>query len=498
MTATVQTFQLYNNFSGSTSDYTSSSNDFATDRIGASAAVLDGYLYVAGGCTSATDCTSTTTAVERAPLNNDGSIGTWVSETSTGLLPAARAWGQLEVAGGDLYFLGGQSGANTTAQSTIYYTTPSAGDITAWSTATGGIGDTSGQAAQNRTEFGAAVWNNRIYVVGGYSGSAVTSTVYISPDLSSGGNIAADSWTSDADTVNVARSGQTVISYANNLYVLGGFDGTNYLNDVQYSKINSDGSIGAWGYTTSLPQNIRNADGFAVNGYMYLFGGRSASAVCTTNTYITPISANTTIASGNNPTGVGAWYQTREALDGTTRYGAAATHVDGKAYVLGGGCGGTLTYTDTNRTLYATLYSQPQVARYSRMIDTDSDVFPTKWLMNGLDNDIGARWFVQYQSSTDTNNAWGQNTDFGVVTLGNVEDYIPLDGSGTDTEFARFYYFYINIDSSQAYGYPDDVSRGPTIDDLTLFFTSDPNKRLRHGKTFTGGEKQPLDTPPGP
>jgi hypothetical protein len=132
------------------------------------------------------------------------------------------------------------------------------------------------------------------------------------------------------------------------------------------------------------------------------------------------------------------------------------------------------------------------------MIDTDTDVFPTKWLMNGVDNDIGARWFLEYQSSTDTNNTWGNNTDFGEVTLGSVEDYIPLDGTGTDTEFARFYYFNINIDSSQAYGYPDDVTRGPTIDDLTLFFTSDPNKRLRHGKTFTGGEKQPLDTPPGP
>jgi len=82
--------------------------------------------------------------------------------------------------------------------------------------------------------------------------------------------------------------------------------------------------------------------------------------------------------------------------------------------------------------------------------------------------------------------------------LGSVENYTPLDGTGTDTEFARYFYFLVEIDSSQAYGYPDDVSRGPTIDDLTLFFTSDPNKRLRHGKTFTGGEKQPLDTPPGP
>ena len=79
--------------------------------------------------------------------------------------------------------------------------------------------------------------------------------------------------------------------------------------------------------------------------------------------------------------------------------------------------------------------------------------------------------------------------------LGTPGTYTPLDGAGSNTNTARFYYLAVNIDSSQAYGYPDDVSRGPTISDLTLLFTADPSKRLRHGKTFTGGEKQPLDTP---
>lgn len=496
MTATVQTFQLYNNFSGSTSNYTSSSNDFSTDRLGGSATVLNGYLYIAGGCTSTTDCTATTNSVQYAPLGKDGSIGSWSATTAN--LPASRAWGQLETVGGDLYYLGGQSGASSTAQSTVYYATPSSGDVSTWSTASGGIGDTGSQAAQARTEFGADVWNNRIYVVAGYDGSSDTNTVFISPDLSSGGNIAADAWTEDTDSINVARRGATVMTYANNLYLFGGFDGTNYLSDVQYTQINSDGTIDAWSYSTSLPQQLRNSDGFAVNGYIYLFGGRSAANTCTDKTYITPISANTSIASGNNPTGIGAWYLTREDFDGGDNYGMAAAYNDGKAYVLGGACDATLTYTGANRTLYATLYSQPQVAKYSRMIDTDTDVFPTRWLLNGLDNDIGARWYADYQSSTDANNAWGQVTNFGEVTLGSVENYTPLDGTGTDTEFARYFYFLVEIDSSQAYGYPDDVSRGPTIDDLTLFFTSDPNKRLRHGKTFTGGEKQPLDTPPGP
>ena len=95
-----------------------------------------------------------------------------------------------------------------------------------------------------------------------------------------------------------------------------------------------------------------------------------------------------------------------------------------------------------------------------------------------------------------TMTTWGQETDFGPVTLGSTATYTPRNGSGANTNCARFYYFSVSVDSSMAYGYPDDVSRGPTINDLTLFFTSDPSKRLMHGRTFTGGEQQPLDTPP--
>ena len=483
MSDTVQTFQLYNNYSGSTTSYTSSTNRFTTDRIGASATVLNGYVYVAGGCTSATDCTTATDSVQYAPLNADGTVGTW-SATSANL-PAVRAFGQLENAGGYLYYLGGQDSGGT-AQSTVYYAQPSSGNVSSWSTATNGL-----PAA--RTELSATSWNGRIYAVGGHTGGTRQTTVYVSPNLSSGGNITS-SWSSST-AFNVARSGHTVVSYANNLYLFGGYDGTSYLNDTQFTQINSDGSVDSWNYTTSLPQPVRNADGFAANGYMYIFGGRSAANTCTANTYIAPISANTTISSGNNPTGIGEWYQTREAMTGAVRYGAAAAYSNGRAYVFGGGCGATLTYTGNDRVLFATLQSQPQVARYSRMIDTDTDVFPTKWLMNGLDNDIGARWQMIYRSSTAANASWGQETNYGTVTLGTPAVYNPLDGSGTNTNFARYYYFSVSIDSSQAYGYPDDVTRGPTIDDLSLFFTSDPSKRLRHGKTFTGGEQQPLDTP---
>jgi hypothetical protein len=497
MTGTIQTFQLYNNYSGSPKLYNAGAQ-FGTDRYGAGATVLNGYVYIAGGCTTAaTDCTTATNSVQYAQIQTDGTLGTWSTGTN---LPASLAWGKLEAAGGSLYYIGGQSGGSNNGTSNVYWITPASnGSLGSWSTATNGL-------PAGRTQHGAAVWNDRIYVVGGNDGTgAATSTVYVSPQLSSGGNITS-AWSTGSTSFNVARNGPAVLAYANNLYVLGGFDGTNYLNDVQFSQISaSTGLAGSWSYGTSLPSNLRQADAFAANGFMYLVGGRSTATACNSNTIVAPISANTTIASGNNPTGIGDWYATNIRYTGN-RYGAASVYSDGKAYVMGGQCNGTMV-TTTDKVQYSTLQSQPQLARYSRMIDTDTDVFPTKWLINGLDNSVGARWYLRYRSMTNPFAAvgqecttpamttWGQESALTAVTLGTLGIYTPVNSSGVSTNCARFYYLSVNIDSSQAYGYPEDVTRGPTISDLSLFFTADPSKRLMHGRTFTGGVGQPLDTP---
>lgn len=481
MSNSIQVFRLYNNASGTPAVY-NTANAPAIDSVGGNAAVSNGYIYYAGGCTAAgAACTSVSSAVYYAAITPDGTVGTWTASPSA--LPAGRAWGKLVASGGTLYYAGGQDAAGT-AQSTVYYSTPAGGVPGAWAAASNGL-----PAA--RTDVGVSVWNSRIYVTGGYTGAGYSNSVYVSPQLSGGGDITS-AWTSSTGFM-VGRGGLVTITYANNIYIMGGFNGNVYLADVQYAKLNSDGTIGAWFYTSSLSQRVYQGDGFAANGYMYVFGGRYTSTNCTNNTLVASISANTPIAAGNNPTGVADWGQTNVKFNGP-RYGLTAVYNDGKAYVIGGACNGAYV-SAADRAYAATLQSQPAISKYSRAIDTDTDVFPTKWLINGLDNDIGARWKLKYRSSTAANDLWGQETNYGTVTLGTPDNYIPLDGAGMNTNFARYFYFSLSIDSSQAFGYPDDVTRGPTVDDITLFFTADPNKRLRHGKTFTGGQLQPLDTP---
>jgi hypothetical protein len=497
----IQTFQLYNNDSGSVADFTAQADQsFQNDpnRWGARSAIVDGKLYVAGGCISADNCSAVTDDIEAASLSAaDGSVGTW---QSVGSLPAGRAWGSLKTIGSSLYYVGGIGGGSLVPQATVYYATASGGTLGSWAAATNGL-------PQARSNFGAAVWNDRIYVVGGKNSSGnTTATVYVSPQLT-GGDVGSN-WSSVA-AFNVARSGVAVTAYANNLYLFGGYDGSNYLSDVQFTQINSDGTIDPWAYTRSLPGPIRNARAVSANGYIYLVGGRSADTTCSPKVLIAPISANTTIASGNNPTGVGEWYETNVRYSGD-RYGAAVAYSNGKLYMMGGGCTAPLS---SNQNYQSTVNSQPQVAEYSRLIDTDTDVFPTKWLLNGLDNSIGARWEVSYRSMHDLDTAvapnedcgtsltmptmttWGQTTNFGDVTLGQPETYTAVNGSGGNIHCARYFYMDVHIDASKTFGYPEDVNRGPTITDLSLFFTADPSKRMIHGKTFTGGLQQPLDTP---
>ena len=123
-TDVIQTFQIYNNDSGAPAGYTAAATTLTTSpsRIGQASTILNGYLYVAGGCTGTVDCSGLVSNVSYAPIDVYGNIGSW--SNTTGSLPAPGAWGKLLSAGGSLYYVGGQD-TNGASQSTIYYGTPS-------------------------------------------------------------------------------------------------------------------------------------------------------------------------------------------------------------------------------------------------------------------------------------------------------------------------------------------------------------------------------------
>ncbi len=513
-TTAVERFNIYNNNSGAPAGWSTAANSYTTARYYQGSTVWNGYIYVAGGCTtfSANDCSGAASDVQRAQIDSTtGAIGTWSATTAS--LPKGLGGGKLFNVGGTLYFVGGVTAGYSTNESTVYYATPASnGNITSWSTASNNL-------PQGRSFFGGAVWNNRMYIVGGRSGSctnSVCNTVYISPQLNSGGNITS-AWTSSANTFSVSRMNLAAVAYANNLYLLGGINavGGTYLSDTQYAKIDtSTGDIGSWTFSTSLPAGLTLPDAFAANGYIYVMGGYRNGAACSASTMVAPISANTTIASGNNPTGIGNWFETNTFFSGA-RYGAASIYNNGKAYLLGGFCPNAAVSPNVQQT---TLFTQPQIAKYSIAFDTDTDVYPTRYLVNGIDNSIGSSWQLKYQTMSDPSvrvpglgtdpngdpgiecsatqmSNWGQTTTISSLALGSLGTYSPLDSSGTNMSCGRYYFLNLSIDAQASFGYPDDTSRGPTITDISLRYTAAPSQRSMHGRTFINGIQTPLDTP---
>ena len=520
-TSTVQRYKVYNNNSGAPAAWAASANSYATDRFMHGATILNGYIYVAGGCTviGASGCDAITNDVTSAPIDSTtGTVGTWTNSTSSpgtiAALPSARTAGKLLSAGGSLYYVGGSDafGFFTPTYSTVWYATPSAGSIPSWSTASNGL-------PSDRNGISATTWNDRMYVVGGYSsscgGSWFCSNVYVSPKLSSGGNITS-AWSTSSPNINAGRSSAALVAYANNLYLIGGALGENNgtpTSDVQYAKIDpTTGNVGSWTFTTGLPVALSHVDAFAANGYLYLTGGKRTSGGCSTQTYIAPIAGNSTIASGNNPTGIGNWSTSGPQLVGTSstaqRYGASVSYSNGKAYVVGGIC---TSFSGMTKVQQSPLLAQPQIAKYSISFDTDTNVYPQSYLFNGIDNSIGAQWKLKYRSmsdpgavtslgtgvdcSTSPMSDWGQETTINPLALGTLDTYNPLDGSGANMSCGRYYSLNVTIDAQNAFGFPDDVSRGPTMTDISLRYTAAPQKRLMHGRTFINGNQNPLDSP---
>lgn len=118
--------------------------------------------------------------------------------------------------------------------------------------------------------------------------------------------------------------------------------------------------------------------------------------LCRPSTLIAPISANTTIASGNNPTGVGEWSSTnvRYAAAG---YGVALAYSQGTVFVMGGGC------------------TSPQNGSYTTGTITQSSKTVTG---------VGTNWTDNYIGNTIT------YADASTATVGGSNEHYDTGGFG--------------------------------------------------------------------
>jgi hypothetical protein len=199
-----------------------------------------------------------------------------------------------------------------------------------------------------------AVQNNGyVYVMAGGDGFGYFSDVQYAR-LNSDGTVAADGWHASPNSLNVPRSNAAAlvrkVGNTTYLYVVGGVGDVNgntvHFNTVEYAVINADGSVGPWTLSPTTFVKGRSAPGCVIiNGYLYVIGGWG-------DDFIADIFSDVQYAPLNNNGSVGSWTTSQHAIH-TGRYGHTALidpQDDSVVMILGGNAGGGQYLNDVQYT----------------------------------------------------------------------------------------------------------------------------------------------------
>ena len=234
------------------------------------AIVTKNRVYLLGGNISNGVSTN---IVYTAPINSDGTLGTWTTDVS---LPLAIHAAQAVVTKNRVYLL---SGINNTTYITTIYTAPinTDGTLGSWTT--------SGNIPGVLTSSQIAVTNNRIYLIGGYNGTTFVSAIYTAP-INTDGTLG--TWTTDTSLPSVLSHSESIVT-KNKVYIFGGaIAGNTGTTTVYTAPINADGTLGPWTTGTALPSNLYLSQAIVTKNRVYLLGGYNGSAPVST-VYTAPL-----------------------------------------------------------------------------------------------------------------------------------------------------------------------------------------------------------------
>lgn len=168
---------------------------------------------------------------------------------------------------GKLYRIGGQNASGNILKTVSFATINKDGTIGNWRSTT---------PLPEARHFPAGphvvVYNNRIYVIGGNRPSPSkieTKTVWYAP-INLNGTLG--NWETGTSLPDTSQGHSTVV-WNGRIYVMGGWTGGWLQDNVYYTEINPDGSIGSWVPTTPLPQPLRWGQAVVYHGIIYIMGG---------------------------------------------------------------------------------------------------------------------------------------------------------------------------------------------------------------------------------
>ena len=238
----------------------------------ATSIVYNGYVFVMGG---SPDNTVFSNAVYSAPINPNGTLGSW---TLIGTTPAVSHKATAVVSGEYVYYMGGYSGI---FQDGVYYAHLNNNGTT------GSWGSTTSLPVA-MSDATSVAYNGYIYELAGFDGSFKATAYYAKTNAD--GTIGAWATTAALPAGMNLASAALHNGYA---YVLGGQNGSGILKTVYSARLRSDGTITAWQTATSLSSETMEGSAVAANGYLYMIGGND-TVVSYPGAYYAAITADTT------------------------------------------------------------------------------------------------------------------------------------------------------------------------------------------------------------
>jgi hypothetical protein len=198
----------------------STGNSLPAARYGAAAVVANGYIYVMGGFDPITGFSVST--IYYAQLNSDGSVGSW--STASNPMTKALSYETASVVNGELYVMGGQtsSSSGVNLSSSVYYAPLNTdGSVGSWTTSNNSL-------PQNSRLASAVTANGYLYYMGGdhlvdpVNGFVTLSTVYYAP-VNVDGSVG--TWSTSSNPLPAARANVGAVTVNGYIYVVGGSGG---------------------------------------------------------------------------------------------------------------------------------------------------------------------------------------------------------------------------------------------------------------------------------
>ncbi len=306
-------------------------------RYGHAAIAVDNRIYVFGGRTG----TSSLRSIQSAQINTQThdlsnwstssvSLPTSIYTFTSGSALTGVAYLSAVPLNGRVYLLGGENGDQSYRYSAVAFA--------AINSATGELGALTPTAPlpQPLSEGQAVAVNNRIYYLGGRTGSSNrgTNTVYYAEPLTMTGVITA--WFTSTLPLPYPPYGHMAIGTAEGrLYAMAGVSDTTFTGNVVPNvyfadPITNTGDITQWQATLNLPRNIFAGSAVYFGGEIYAVGGALDGIAKP---------GDLTFAAFDEPTGGVITWTATSVITPARIAATTLINTDGWIYVVGGGSG---------------------------------------------------------------------------------------------------------------------------------------------------------------